>query len=584
MNKKIMIITLFSLVLSLSSCGNFSSNFSSNGDVSNSSTNSENSNSNNSSTPTNDNFSSSSDTILKPATFTKVHPVSYSSVNVQKDMNKFYSEVLNSNGTSHDSALDYGFVTSVWHTLKINNTDVAVYSARCGTNVHSFAYVDIETDGLFSLDVKLTLSEGNYSKVTVLPEKEGIVATYNNRNISATIDHYGNFSFVFDENPYMAITLYVASYSKLEVPSGYSKVDINPGTYDNTAASSLNFTQAKTVYNFKAGVYDITSITLPSNSIAFFERGCYMRVFETTIGDYTSGLSSTGSNVKILGRVLFDFSKCIGGDAKTKRVYDFSGNDIYIEGITTINSCNWSMCFNAAKNVEVSKCMFFSYRTYSDGIMFSDCQDCYAHDNFVRTGDDAMEVKSFTSMGLTPTKNVVFENNSAWTDKGLAYGCVYEAYNDVGEVYFKNNSVGFAQASWSEHLGCLVMQMGNNKNATWEKVYFENIEIFKTACSAITIYNKAANSSEGGRIRNIEFKNVTVKYADKKNSALPPYGINIVIRLGDGVLSDNAKIGTIKVENLVFESTKVNKNNYNNYTSIKIDANASFNSKSLVIN
>ena len=306
-----------------------------------------------------------------------------------------------------------------------------------------------------------------------------------------------------------------------------------------------------------------------------------MRVFEKETGDYHSALTSSGNNIKVLGRVLFDFSKCVGGDSKTKGVYSFSCENVYVEGVITVNSNNWSMCFGACKNAEVTRCMFFSYRTYSDGIMYSDCEDGYAHDNFVRTGDDAIEVKAFTTTS-NETNNILFENNAVWTDKGLAYGLVYESLHDAKNVYFKNNSVGFAQASWSEHLGCCVIQMGSMRKATWSDVHFENIEIFSTSCAPITLFNRANNQNEGGKIRNIYFKNITVKHINETN--LPIYGINVVIRLGEGVDYTNATIGAAYIDNYRYCGIDITKDNYLDYTNIALSDGAKFSKSNLKIN
>lgn len=518
----------------------------------------------------------------KEATYVDVYPISYQQVNSRNDMDKFYAETKNSKGSSHDAPHDYGFVKSVWHTLKVNNKTVDVYSARCGYGIHSFAWVDISTDGLFELDVELQLSVDKYSKVTVLPEKNNINAEINGNIVTSKINMYGSFSFAFDEEAYMAMTLYVAPIRTLNVPKGYSVVNINPGYFDNSENNSLIFKQKNTVYYFKSGVYDITSISLPQDSIAYFERGCYMRVFEKQTGDYEAALGSNANNVQILGRALFDFSKCVGGDAKTKAVYGFSGDNLYVEGLTTINSNNWSLCFGGSDNAIVKSCMFFSYRTFSDGIMFSDCTNCYASDNFVRTGDDAVEVKSFTSTSAGPTNNVVFENNSVWTDKGLAYGCVYESFNDISNVYFKNNSVGFAQSSWSEHLGCCVIQMGNTKESTWKDIHFENIEIFKTSNAVMSLYNNARNDKEGGKIRDIYFKNITAKYVKQTN--LPVYCLNIIIRIASGVDSRNSTIGNIYIDNVNYVGVDITKNNYSNYTNIALDDGAMFSKAGIKIN
>jgi hypothetical protein len=524
------------------------------------------------------------------ATFVNVYPIEYNEVIEETDMDKFYAETTLENGRSHDAPHEYGFVKSVWHNMKINGKDVPVYSARSGYGIHSFAWVDIETDGKFELDINLTLSVTNYTKVDVLPEKEGVIASIDGRNVTAKIENFGSFSFVFNEEAYMAVTLYVAPFSKLEVPEGYTVKEIEPGRYENIENNTLDFVslgETNVVYHFKTGVYDITSIHLPSNTIAYFDRGVYMRVFEETKAedphyrDYKAGLESSGNNIKVLGRALFDFSKCMGGDNKTKGVYNFTGSNLHVEGIITINANNWSMCFWGSKNVLATRNMFFSYRTYSDGIMFSDCEDSQATHNFVRTGDDALEVKSFTS-GPYKTNNVLFENNAVWTDKGIAYGAIFESLHDVENVYFRNNSVGFAQASWSNHLGICTVQMGSVKNSTWHNIYFENIEVFKTSCAAVSVYNRATNENEGGKIRDIYFKNITVKHIKEIN--LPVFAINIVIRLDEGLDFRNSSIGSLYIDNLSYSGVNITPENYLEYSNIDISEYGRFSNSNIKIN
>ena len=517
------------------------------------------------------------------ATYCDVYPVEYSEVADQPDMEAFYAETVQSNGASHDAPLDYGFVNGVWHRLSVNGTEVPVYSARCGYGIHSFAWVDVDTDGPLSLEVELELLSNDKESVVVLPEKAGVEAEMDGNVVTAEIADYGSYSFAFDEEADKALTLYVAPVSELTVPEGWDTVTLEPGEY---TAEQTAFTQSNTVYLFKRGAYDVSAISLPSDSILYFERGTSLRVHEEGTGDYRAAIGFTGSvNVKIQGRVLVDFSACIGGDAKTKAAYGFTQADgLEIEGIVTVNSNNWTMCLNNSRNVDVSRCMFFSYRTYSDGVMFSDCKDSTATDCFVRTGDDAMEVKAFTDSNDPEcyTDGILFENNCVWTDKGIAYGCIYEAKHDVQNVVFRNNSVGFAQASWSEHLGCCVMQMGSVKGTVWEDVHFENIDVYKTSCALLSVFNRANNATEGGQIRNIYFENITAKYAVQTN--LPVYCLSVVIRLLNGATWQNSTIGALYLDDITYAGTEITGENWREYTNIALDDGARFSDVNIKIN
>lgn len=518
-----------------------------------------------------------------------VYPIGYQEVNDQPDMDKFFAETrVWENGQrkeSYDGKLDYGFVNSVWHTMTVNGEKVPVYSARCGYGIHSFAWVDVASENdNFALDVTLNyLGSDTKQSIIVLPEKANVAASIQNNTVKAIIKDYGSFSFAFDEEPDNAVTLYVAPESKAEVSTEYKTVALEPGRY---TAEETSFTQTNTFYLFKSGVYDVTSINVPSDSILYFERGCYLRVYEDGDGDYKSAFQSSAENSKILGRAIVDLSNTTGGESKTKGAYSFNKvTNFEVEGLITVNSNNWTMCSHLGNNVKFSRLMFFSYRTFSDGIMFSDCKNCVATDNFIRTGDDAAEVKAFSQSSEEDcyTEGVLFENNCVWTDKGIAYGCIYESKHDVKGVTFRNNSVGFAQASWSDHLGCLVMQMGSVKEAMWENVHFENTEIYQTSCATVSIFNRASTAPEGGTIRNIYVNGVTVKKITQ--TGLPVYCLSVVMRTGEGVDSNNVKIGAIYLDNVNYLGTLIDEDNYEEYYHLTLDGEGlSFSKKNIKVN
>ena len=93
----------------------------------------------------------------------------------------------------------------------------------------------------------------------------------------------------------------------------------------------------------------------------------------------------------------------------------------------------------------------------------------------------------------------------------VAYGCVYESNQDTENVRFENNSVGFALGTWSKHLGCNVIQMGDNPEATMHDIAFVGTEIYTSRNQAIcNIYiGGSGGRGEGwGKVRNILFKDI----------------------------------------------------------------------------
>lgn len=522
------------------------------------------------------------------ATYVNVKPIFYDSVKTQTDMGAFYGQTRKSNGYSWDDPLDYGFVQSVWHKLTINDVEIPVYSTRCGYGVHSFAYVDIDTDGTFTLNTQVELLDGTAKQAIILPEKTNVKVTVAaSKYYSFSLKDYGDYTLCFGSStsikPDKAITIYIAKETKDVVPQGYNEVTLRPGKYDDddstTAFPSLRFTDTHTYYRFKKGHYDINSIVVPDDSILYFEPGAYLEVRQDN--NY-SGFGNSGSSMKILGRCIVDFSHLMGGDAKTKMAFNFNNlsKGAYVEGLISINSNTWTMCFTNCDNLEIAHNMLFGYRTYSDGIMLSGCKDCLTHHNFVRTGDDAIEAKA-TSARKLDSNNLIYEYNTVWTDKAKAYGVIYESNANVTDVKFRHNSIGFAQPDWHYHVGCLEMQMGTEYTAVWSNVLFEDIEVYYSACTVMNICNTAVNifsygdpaaKNYGGTIKNIYFKDIRVNRLVTTNDSVPAYmfAINYVVADGHPEYIDHLKLGKLYVDNAYLGKTLLTKENYSEFSLINL--------------
>lgn len=437
------------------------------------------------------------------ATYVNAIPLQYSGVyNPGLSVANFQSK-QSSAGTSQT---DFGFIpaTSLYSNITltpivggVKQTPVSMisYCAACHLNAHCFNYVDVVTDGTWQIELKFTRTSGNASLV-VLPESrksEGKISySMSGSVVTAIISDIGDYTFVFNDTPGSSYTVMFAYRSPIEVPEGYTKSEIKPGKY------GYKFTQFNDPYSyvvFKAGVYDIQAIqVMASNVILYFEEGCYFRchqIFEEggIVDQKEMFLTVAGeSNIKILGRALYDFSMLAGGDStQPKHLFTISSDNTIVEGVTVINGNHWSICVEDAYLPEIRNCMLLSYRTYSDGIMMSNCRGndegdevLYArvHHNFCRVGDDGLEVKG-TQSSQIERNYVKFDHNTVWTDAGYAYGFTYECVSGASNIVYENNSVGFAQANWDNRCGVLVAQVGTNATSEIRNFTFENIEIYK---------------------------------------------------------------------------------------------------------
>ena len=483
---------------------------------------------------------------------TKFSYTEYDKIPTVENINLYQSEVKK-NGLNNDDPVDNGVVTCPFYTLTINGVNVPVYSTRCAEGTHSFAWIDVEDTSNMVLDVKLELVN-SHKNVVVLPESSGVQANMDGKVVTAQIKSLGSFSFAFDRKVNEALTIFVAEKDVFTLPSGYSLKEFEPGTY---SSSETAFGDTNTAYYFKKGTYNISSIHLPSNSILYCEPGTYFNVITESNNDRNAALrSSNTENILIYGRALFDFSRSQGGDGKFKGVFNFHNvTEVVFSGVTSINSNNWSVCFTDSDNILVEENLLLGYRTYSDGIMMSDCQDSLIRNNFVRTGDDAVEVKSTGSEG---TSNMLYEYNAVWTDKARGYGCIYECNNSVENVVFRNNSIGFALATWTDYLGCLVICMGDRRTTEWADVHFENIEIYTAYHALITIdlTDSLGNGINGGKAKELYFENITASRA---------YGLVVNIKVQNG-----SKLGKVYLDNINYNGKALSEADLRNNDVVKV--------------
>lgn len=450
-----------------------------------------------------------------------------------------------------------------FNKLTVNDVEVPVYATRTAFTIHSFAYIDIEKGNVNKLHIVLEGSpiKKSFTKVDVLPLSKGVKATFEKKVIKATLDGTGNYSFAFNGKQEEALTIMV---TEKDSPNNYltgeitrTIQEIEPGDY--YGENNLSLEETNKVYFFKKGNYQIGRIDIPDKSILYFEEGAYLKLYpDSTHPIYSNKVDDIG----ISGHGLIDFSACNGsqlGSTKDDRAgksglsFNYS-NKLSINGLMLINAQTWQCCLNCSTNIHITNCMFYGYRTYADGIMLNNCQDAVVEYNFIRTGDDGFETKS--TSGDMLTKNVVFQYNSAWTDKAVAYGCIYESKNDTSDVHFLHNSVGFANGNWSKHLGCAVIQMGNNPNATMYNIEFDDMEIYYSVNQAmcnIYIGGSGGMGAGSGTARDIYFKNIRCDFNAGYMLNLQTYD------------SDNCFIKKVYMDNIVSNKVQLTAENYKEY-------------------
>lgn len=486
------------------------------------------------------------------------------------DVNSWQAQVFTKNGGNNDAGTKNAVINSPWHTLVINETSVPVYTARCGKGSHSFAWVDVtDHQDDFNLSVTLTMDR-TMAKCVVLPESRNVAAKIDGKTITAVIKDYGSYTFTFAENaaaeatdPTLApLTLMVTEEEKLKVPVGYDVAYIEPGYHED---NELEFKEEYMYYVFKAGLHEISSINVPENSVLWLDRGAYLkctdRITNGTQNTQTAIHMQDVENSQVLGRGLLDMGEVLGGDGKYKHVFNATRcENPVVKGLTVINSNTWTMCFYNCDNALIENTLLLAYRTYSDGIMMSECRNSRGRYNFVRTGDDAIEFKGTGWGGAAVGSNCVYEYNDLWTDKGSGYCLTWESACDMENMTFRNNSVGFAQPTWNLLNNALDCRLGTNAAARWGDVVFRNIEIYRCISPNVIVTQM---SGIGAILDNILFENVTVRSAE-----LGVYAYTMSIE-GRGTITD------VKLKNIDFCGKVLTSDDKNNASLIKFSGEVS---------
>jgi hypothetical protein len=465
------------------------------------------------------------------------------------NVRRWQRQVFTADGGNNDMPTENAVIISPWHTLTIDGVAVPVYTARCGKGSHSFAWIDVKAGVTeFSLDVTLSVDK-NAEKCVILPESRGVTAEMNDKTVTASISAYGSYTFTFAEDkddavtePTLApLTLMVTEEVPLEVPDGYKVKEIEPGYHSDLA---LEFSRPNMVYVMKPGLHEISSIRVPSNSILYIERGAYLQVTDRVDASGNQNRTTAihmdeAENAKVISRGLLDCGKLMGADGKFKHVFNASrSKNVSVEGLTIINANTWSMCFYNCDNAVAERNLLLGYRMYSDGIMMSECRNSAGRYNFVRTGDDAMEFKGTGWHGKAVGENCVYEYNDLWTDKGAGYCLTWESSCDMKNMVFRNNSVGFAQPTWTDRNTALDCLLGTDAGTRWGDVLFENIEIYRVI-SPNVINNQITGA--GAILDNITFRNISVKAVD---DGVYAYRMHFS--------ADGGSISNITIENMDF--------------------------------
>ena len=309
------------------------------------------------------------------------------------------------------------------------------------------------------------------------------------------------------------------------------------------------------VLYFASGVHYSEEITtLDDNETVYFAPGAVV---------YGGFSASEKKNIRVLGYGILDNSSIERG--KGSPLAFSHCENVWVEGITIVNSSSWSAHFAGCTNVTVDNIKLIGmWRYNSDGCDFTNCTNAVLRNSYLRNYDDCIVIKGLAGNTTLPVRNVYAENCVLWCDWGRAMEIGAETCAPtISDICFKNIHV--------IHGDSVMMDIQHGDHAEVSNIRFEDIYTEYTAkamagklqtsrdevyvnpnekhmpllFTILTIHTMWSHDDVTGNIADVRFKNI---YVTTEDGRIPPSNI--------AAAADNTEITDILFENVFVNGVK----------------------------
>lgn len=428
-----------------------------------------------------------------------------------------------------------GVVVSPYYTAKIGERNIPVYAATVFLGetqygeLHSFSEIYLDEDEVFSLNIELYSKDFRIKDAICLPESLGVKAKCSGGVMTASIDGFGIYTFLFNSaSQECAYTLFVreridedaeiAEYQKqygaenvLVVDSGLLKIPYACFSQNNTVVYLR-----QGAYVLAAHMYDIMS---EEDELRYADPdAASLNALGLTRHPFVNFYNCT--NIKFVGRGVLDLSHL---DRRERRGVVFTQcKNIEVRGIKIVNSPEWSFISYRCENLSIKDVDIFGYRQNSDAFAICNTQGGTIERCFARSGDDLFDVKALGAPEPSASENITFKNCVAWGGKARCYGIHGEVNRPIRNIAFKDSAVICRDATWNNNRVASLAVIIELAGGSIDGVTFDNIEIFRDDGRAIAcvVFTEEIGDMETTEINNftadnIVFKNITYNAAMK---------------------------------------------------------------------
>jgi len=369
------------------------------------------------------------------------------------------------------------------------------------------------------VEVTVRVKERTISTAEVSPLSENItpVVDVEAGTVTFQISTPGAYTVTFDDSHKRAVHIFANALEE-NVPSA----------------------DDENVIYYGPGEWEVGTLQLKSGQTLYVAGGAVLH------GEVAA---SYAQNVTICGRGIIDGSLNAGWKGNSAKVpirFDKCKN-VELRDVLVLNSNAWVCQMNGTTNGLVDGAKIISARPNGDGITLQSCKDIVVQNGFVRSWDDSVVVKNYS----TSSENITVQNMQLWTDLAQSMEIGYETNKGrMNDSYIRN--IVFRDITVLQNFHKPVISVHNADDALVEDILFEGITIENEKIGsgdgsvlpylidiAIVENENWSSTVNRGTIRNVRIKDVNLLKGNRVASRITGFDEE---HKAEGVVIENLQI------------------------------------------
>lgn len=407
-----------------------------------------------------------------------------------KDKNSFVCQGVDAHNAQREGLV----LSSEWKT-RINGKEIITLAAPVTHGgPQSFAFIEICNEPV-RIEAEFT---GPLRSAEVFPRELDISWKQQGNILEIMLDRECNILIEVNQNFREPLALFVSQVEEA-VPDPFDENVLwyAPGVH---YVDCLELKDKQTVYLAPGAV--IKAVTPKEDDILLLEKDW---AGKKNYQDFI--FAHEKSDIKVCGKGIIDTT---GLDWHMRRTMVFSDcSKVTVSGIMMNGAAHWTLPFFGCENVCVDNVKLIGYRENSDGIDIVDCRTVIVKNCFIRTGDDAICIKSMGQNKIFGSSDIKVEHCLVWNDKVRALGITGETRFDIHDVVFQNCQVLHGFADWTREVGALCIVISDC--ATVRDITFRQISVRQEnnyVINCMIMKDQWSTDEEPGNIQNISFEDI----------------------------------------------------------------------------